>query len=430
MNAHIPETTQKRVVIVGGGFGGLQLARSLATDDLQVVLLDKNNYHQFQPLFYQVATAGLEPSTISFPFRRIFQKHANVCIRLTEVRSVQPAQKTIQTGLGIISYDYLVLAMGVTSNFFGNEKIASLSMPMKSVSEALALRNRILQNFEHALSADDKEEQEKLMNIVVVGGGPTGVEVSGTLAEMKNYILPKDYPELDFKRMQIFLLEGSPKLLNGMSEKASQKAREYLIELGVCVRLNTRVNDYDGSEVRFEAAPPLYTKTLVWAAGVSGSKLDGIPADVLVKGNRIRTDRFNRIPGMEGVFAIGDIAYMEEEKYPRGHPQVAQVAIQQAKLLSKNMQSILQNKALKPFTYKNLGSLATVGRNLAVADLPFAKFQGLFAWFVWMFVHLMSIVGIKNRLFIFINWAWNYLTYDQSLRLIIRPAKEKPLDEA
>jgi NADH dehydrogenase len=276
---------------------------------------------------------------------------------------------------------------------------------------------------------DDKEEQDKLMNIVVVGGGPTGVEVSGTLAEMKKYILPKDYPELDFNRMQIFLLEGSPKLLNGMSEKASQKAREYLIRLGVCVRLNTLVKDYDGNEVLFEKEPSLHTKTLVWAAGVSGSKLEGIPPDILVKGNRIRTDRYNRVPGMNGVFAIGDIAYMEEEKYPKGHPQVAQVAIQQAKLLSKNMDSILHNKTLKPFSYKNLGSLATVGRNLAVADLPFAKFQGLFAWFVWMFVHLMSIVGVKNRLFIFINWAWNYLTYDQSLRLIIRPAKEKTLEK-
>ncbi|MBA3970677.1 MAG: NAD(P)/FAD-dependent oxidoreductase [Bacteroidetes bacterium] len=426
MKANIVHTNQKRIVVVGGGFGGLQLVRSLSNTDYQVVLIDKNNYHQFQPLFYQVATAGLEPSTISFPFRKIFQKSKNVHFRVAEVTGIDTIQNHLHTSIGIVDFHYLVIGIGADTNFFGNKKMMDLAYPMKSVSEALALRNTILQNYEDALSASDTEVRKKLMNIVVVGGGATGVEVAGTLAEMKKSILPKDYPELDFNMMQVYLLEGSPKILNVMSANASQKAESYLRELGVNVFLNSRVLDYDGEHVFLDGGKAIATKTLVWAAGVIGNKLEGLNPEVLTKGNRIKVGRTNKVEGCETISAIGDVAYMIEEKYPNGHPQVAQVAIQQAKLLAKNFIAMLENKPQKDFTYKDLGSMATVGRNKAVADLPHMKFAGFFAWLIWMFIHLMSIVGGKNRLFAFINWAWSYITFDQSLRLIMKAkTKEK-----
>ncbi len=425
MKANIPETNQKRIVIIGGGFGGLKLVRELSKSDYQVVLIDKNNYHQFQPLFYQVATAGLEPSAIAFPFRKIFQGKQNINIRITEVTAVNVKENYVLTGIGKINYDFLVLAMGADTNFFGNEKIRTHAMPMKSVAEALDIRNRVLENYEKALGTIDKEEQQALMNIVVVGGGPTGVEVSGTLAEMKKHVLPKDYPELDFKFMQVSLIEASGKVLSVMSEAASAKAELYLKKLDVHIRTNTSVKDYDGKTVLLSDGTTLISKTLIWAAGVTCNKLEGIPPELLVRNGRIKVDSYNRIEGIGNIFAIGDIAFMTEETYPNGHPQVAQTAIQQATRLAKNLKNLSTNKALVHFHYKDLGSLATVGKNLAVADLPFVKFQGFFAWLVWMFVHLMSIVGIKNRIFIFINWAWSYVTYDQSLRLILR-SKNKP----
>jgi NADH dehydrogenase len=425
MKANIPETNHKRVVIIGGGFGGLKLAKELSKTNYQVVLIDKNNYHQFQPLFYQVATAGLEPCAISFPFRKVFQGNKNIHIRITEVSSVNTQENYLNTGIGRINYDYLVLAIGADTNFFGNQKIMAHALAMKSVSEALDIRNRVLENYEKALGTEDKEEQQALMNIVVVGGGPTGVEVSGTLAEMKKYILPKDYPELDFKFMQVSLVEASPKVLNVMSVEASAKANKYLQKLGVNIRTNTSVKDYDGKTVTLSDGTTLNSRTLIWAAGVAGNKMEGIPLEALIRNNRIKVDRQNRVEGMDNIFAIGDIAYMTEEAFPNGHPQVAQVAIQQAERLAKNFKNIENNKQLEPFTYKDLGSMATVGKNLAVVDLPYIKFQGFFAWLVWMFIHLMSIVGAKNRILIFINWAWNYVTYDQSLRLIIR-SKNKP----
>jgi len=421
MKANIAETSQKRIVIVGGGFGGLQLARKLLKSDYQIVLIDKNNYHQFQPLFYQVATAGLEPSTISFPFRKIFQNKTNIHIRVAEVNAVRSVDNQLDTSIGVVDYDYLVIAIGADTNFFGNKKMMELAYPMKSVSEALGLRNAILQNYEDALSESDKEERKRLMNIVVVGGGATGVEIAGTLAEMKKSILPKDYPELDFKMMQVYLLEGSPKVLNVMSENASSKAEYYLKQLGVNVFLNSRVKDYDGENVFLENGKELPTKTLVWAAGVVGNKIQGLNAEVLTPSNRIKVDRNNRVEGCENIYAIGDIACMTEEKYPKGHPQVAQVAIQQAVALSKHFKNISTNKSSVGFSYKDLGCMATIGRNKAVADLPNIKFAGFFAWLVWMFIHLMSLVGGKNRLFAFINWAWSYITFDQSLRLIIKP---------
>lgn len=422
MNPNIPKTSQKRVVIVGAGFGGLTLARTLSRhDDIQIVLLDKNNYHQFQPLFYQVAMAGLEPSSISFPLRKAFQSKTNVHIRITAVKSVDTASNSIETDLGTIEYDYLVLAMGADTNFFGMQNIIANAMPMKSVSEALAIRNKMLQNFEDALSAETLEEKLGLMNIVIVGGGPTGVEVAGTLAEMKRHILPKDYPELNFDSMQIYLYESSPEVLEVMSPQASEKAKKYLTDLGVNLRLGVRISDFDGKYAYTNTGDRLRTNNLIWAAGVKANGIAGLPESCIARGGRLKVNAFNQVEGLQNVFAIGDLALMTEEKYPAGHPQLAQPAMQQAKLLSKNIISLLQGKPLKAFKYKDLGSMATVGRNLAVVDLPFWKFQGFFAWLTWMFVHLISIVGVKNRLLIFINWLWSYITYDQSLRLIIKP---------
>ncbi len=420
MKNNIPETTSKRVVIIGAGFGGLKLAHELAESNYQVVLIDKNNYHQFQPLFYQVATAGLEPSAISFPLRKVFQKKKNIFIRIAEVQSVNIKENYIQTNIDKVSYDFLVLATGAETNFYNNKKMMQNAVPMKSVAEALGIRNKIIENYEEALYAEDKEEQLALMNIVVVGGGPTGVEVSGALAEMKKYILPKDYPELDFAKMQVSLVEASPKVLGTMSLQASKKATEYLKKLDVAIYTDTSVKDYDGRRVTLSDGTILNTKTLIWAAGVIGNKLPGMPPEVFIQNNRIKVDKFNKVVGTDNVYAIGDIAFMTEEKYPKGHPQLAQPAIQQARLLALNLINTQSNKELVPFHYKNPGTMATVGKNLAVVDLPHFKFHGFFAWLVWMFVHLMSIVGVKNRILIFINWAWNYITYDQSLRLIIR----------
>lgn len=421
MKANIPESPQKRIVVIGGGFAGLKLVRRLVKENFQIVLIDKNNYHQFQPLFYQVATAGLEPSAISFPFRKIFQKKKNIFIRVTEVTGIEPKFNRINTTIGHINYDYLVIATGADTNYFGKPQFEYASLPMKSVSEALGLRNRILENYEKALLTDDPMEREGLMNIAIVGGGPTGVELSGAIAEMKRFILPKDYPELDFNKMHIYLLEANSSLLNGMSGKSSEKAYNYLMRLGVKVWLNSRVKDYDGHYIVFNNGSKIPTYTMVWTAGVSGIQMDGIAGSSYTRNNRIIVDRVNRVKGYENIFSLGDACLMQEEKYPNGHPQVAQVAIQQADNLAVNFERMQKGKELKPFSYKDLGSMATVGRNLAVVDLPFFRFQGFFAWLVWMFVHLMSIVGVKNRLLIFINWLWNYFTYDQSLRLIIRP---------
>lgn len=428
MKANLPETNQKRIVIIGGGFGGLKLARELSNTNYQIVLIDKNNYHQFQPLFYQVATSGLEPSAISFPFRKIFQKSKNIWIRVTEIIRIVPEKNQLESNIGIINYDYLVIAIGADTNFFGNQRIMEHAIPMKSVGEALALRNTIIKNYEDAVLVSNKEDLEGLMNIVVVGGGPTGVEVSGTLAEMKNQVLPKDYPELDFNLMRVYLLEGSPKVLGSFSEQASAKAKDYLIELGVNLKCNARVKDYDGRTIFLEDGSTIHSNTLVWAAGIIGNKLQGLSENAIGKGNRILTDRYNKVQDYPNIYAIGDVAYMTEEAYPNGHPQVAQVAIQQGDLLAENFLNMVSGKPLKQFKYKDLGSMATIGRNKAVADLGKIKFQGFFAWLVWMFVHLMSIVGVKNRILIFINWAWNYVTFDQSLRLILK-AKTKDHDK-
>jgi NADH dehydrogenase len=422
MLPNIPDTNFKRVVIVGAGFGGLALAREIAKrDDLQIVLIDRNNFHQFQPLFYQVAMAGLEASAISFPLRKVFQSKKNVHIRITEVLKINPDRQSIDTELGEITYDYLVIATGASTNYFGMKEIEERAIPMKTVSEAIGLRNRILQNFEDALCAVTDDEREGLMSVVVVGGGPTGVELSGTLAEMRSFILPKDYPEIDFSGMQIHLLEGADKLLGAMSKESSEKSRKYLEEMGVVVHTGQVVTGFDGKYVTTKQGLKLRADNLVWAAGIKASPLNGLNPDVIVRGGRIKVDHYNRVEGYENIFAMGDVASMTEGQWENGHPQLAQPAMQQGKALARNVWRVLDGKKAIPFKYKDLGSMATIGRNRAVVDLPFWKFQGFFAWLTWMFVHLMSIVGVKNRVLTLINWVWSYVTYDQSLRLILRP---------
>jgi NADH:ubiquinone reductase (H+-translocating) len=430
MIPNIPQTNQKRIVIIGAGFGGLAIAQKLAKHDFQIVLLDKNNYHQFQPLFYQVAMAGLEPSSIAFPLRKIFQNKKNVHIRVTKVNNINTTNNELETDLGIIYYDQLIIATGADTNFFGMQNMIDNAIPMKSISEAIYLRNRILQNFEDALVTDDLVEKTGLMSVVVVGGGPTGVEVSGTLAEMKKIILPKDYPELDFDLMKIYIFESSEELLEVMSDEASAKAREYLLNLGVIVKTGNKVTDFDGKYVYTNKDETIRCNNLVWAAGIKGNSIAGLPAEVFQRGNRIKVNAYSQVDGFDNIYAVGDIACMMnvEEEYPNGHPQIAQPAIQQGNLLAKNIVKIINNDTPTAFKYRNLGSMATVGRHLAVVDLPFWKFQGVFAWYAWMFVHLMAILGIKNKILIFVNWLWNYVTYDQSLRLIIKPKVLKQED--
>ena len=425
MPVNIPETARKRIVIIGAGFGGLKLAQKLIGSGYQIVLIDKNNYHQFQPLFYQVASAGIEPSSILFPLRKIFQKQKDVYIRVAEVYSVDTQKKELQTSLDTVWYDYLVISSGVNSNFFGMKNMEEFAIPMKSVSEAMALRNRLLQSFEKAVTLRDQNARKALLNVVVVGGGPTGVEVAGAIAEMKKFVLPKDYPDLNFDVMQITLIEGSPALLGGMSKHASEKALFYLERLGIKVHLNTRVTDFDGNILSISDTK-IETKTVIWAAGISGVVPTGLPDGSIGRGRRILVDEYNQLTGFDDIFAIGDVSLMSTPDYPNGHPQVAQVAIQQGLNLSRNFLLMERKASFSKFKYIDRGSMATIGRNRAVADLSFIKFSGFIAWLTWMFVHLMAIVGVKNRLLIFINWMWNYITYDQSLRLILWAAKKDP----
>jgi NADH:ubiquinone reductase (H+-translocating) len=418
-----------KVIIVGGGFGGLKLARRLNNKrGFEVLLIDKFNYHQFQPLFYQVATAGLDASNISFPLRKAFQRSKNVRIRLTELEEIVASENKIITATGEENYDILVLATGADTNFFNNKQLEAHALPMKSTVEALQLRYKLIQNFEDALTAKSGEELERLMNVVVVGGGPTGVEISGALADMKRFVLPKDYPELDFSRMNIFLLEGAGKLLAHMSQKSSEQSKKYLERLGVKVRTGAQVKDYDGKTIYLEDGQTISSATVLWAAGIKGNIPNGVDKSLIARGNRIRVDRFNRVAGFQNVYAIGDLAFMETPAYPNGHPQVATVAIQQAKLLSIHLQKIKMGRTdLQEYEYRDKGSMATVGRNLAVVDIPKPKlhFGGWLAWMIWMTLHLMLILGVKNRFFVFINWLYNYITYDQSLRLIFREYKKQ-----
>ncbi|MCU0335983.1 MAG: NAD(P)/FAD-dependent oxidoreductase [Chitinophagaceae bacterium] len=414
----------QRIVIVGGGFAGLQLAKKLNNKKgFQVTLIDRFNYHQFQPLFYQVATGGLDASNISFPLRKVFHNSRNVRIRLDEVTSIDTAARLVHTAHGHLPYDELVLATGADTNFFGNADLEAHAFPMKSTVEALQLRHKLISNFEAWLQTNDEQERQRLLTVVVVGGGPTGVELSGAIAEMKSYVLPKDYPEIDFTQMRIILLEGTGKTLAAMSAGSSEKSQRYLQQLGVEVRTNTLLHSYDGQCITLQDGSTIDSALVIWAAGIKGNVPAGIDPALIVRGNRIRVNRFNQLADLPHVYALGDVAWMETPRYPNGHPQVANVAINQAANLARNwLRHGRQQQHWQPYEYTDLGSMATVGRNKAVVDVPRPKlhFGGLFAWLVWMFLHLMLILGVKNKLMVFINWLYNYLTYDQSLRLIFR----------
>lgn len=409
---------QKKIVIIGSGFAGLRLTKNLLNTDYQILLIDKHNYHEFQPLMYQLATARLEPGNIAFPLRKEFQKAKNIEIRIADVESVNLSGKFINTTIGDIYYDYLVIACGCTTNYYGKQQVENYALPMKSIPDALELRNRILQTFEKAL-VSKPEELEGLMNFVVVGGGPTGVELSGALAEMKKYVLPKDYPNMDFSKLSIHLIEGHSSTLTTMSKISQQKSKKYLEELGVKLMLKTTVNDYDGKTITLKNGERIVSKNMIWVAGVTGIQLKGIPDELVEKGHRLKVNTLFELQSNPDVFVIGDLAYMETKKYPKGHPQLASVAVSEADQLSRNLKKILINKKPESFEYKDKGTMATVGKGKAVVDLPKFHFQGRFAWFTWMFVHLMLILGVKNKLNIFINWMMNYFTNDSTLRLIL-----------
>ncbi|WP_299800902.1 NAD(P)/FAD-dependent oxidoreductase [uncultured Maribacter sp.] len=421
---NIPLSSYPRIVIIGGGFGGVSLAKKLSKQEVQVVLIDKNNYHTFQPLLYQVSTGGLEPDSIAYPLRKVLIGYDNFYFRLAEVEHIDTDGKKLNTNIGDISFDYLVVATGSETNFFGNEEIEKNAMSMKSIPQSLNLRSLILENFEQALLTDDYHERDALMNFVIVGGGPTGVELSGALAEIKKGILPKDYPDLDTRRAQINLVQGGDCLLPGFSAQASKKAEDFLEKLGVQVWKGVRVTGYNGKTVTTKTDLKFDAATVVWAAGVKGAGIKGLDAEgVIAGGNRINVNEFNQVIGHPEIFAIGDIACMATPDNPRGHPMVAQPAIQQGKLLGKNLVNLLENKPMKPFVYNDKGSMATIGRNKAVCDIKKFRFQGIFAWFVWMFVHLFFLIGFRNRMVVFINWVYNYIRFDREARLIIRPFK-------
>lgn len=426
---NIPQCSFPRIVIIGGGFAGISFAKKLKNKKVQVVLLDKHNYHNFQPLMYQVATGGLEPDSIAYPIRKVVQNYEDFYFRLADVVEIDTKNKKVIADIGELKYDYLVIATGSKTNFFGNTEMERNAMAMKTIPQSLNIRSLILENFEQALLTNDINERHSLMNFVLVGGGPTGVELAGALAEMKKAILPKDYPDLDIRKMEINLIQSSNRILNTMSENASHKAERFLIDLGVEVWKNIRVTSYDGkvvntnSEVKFEAA------TVIWTAGVQGNLINGLDASSLVeRTERIKVNQFNQVEGYDDIFAIGDIALMATEDYPHGHPQMAQPAMQQGRHLAENLIKLVKNKEMKPFEYNDKGSMATIGRNKAVVDLPKFKFSGVFAWFVWMFVHLFSLIGFKNKAVVFLNWVYNYIRFDREARLIIRPYKKKKIE--
>lgn len=421
MKANIEHTDKKRIVIVGGGLGGLELAFKLVDDDYQVVLIDKNNYHQFPPLIYQVASGGLEPSSISFPFRRLFQGKKDFFFRMAKVESVNTDKKIINTTVGEIDYDYLVMAFGAKTNFFGNKDIEATTLPMKSVSEAMRLRNTILRNLELALTEEDPARKQALMNIVVVGGGASGVEIAGAVAEMKKNIIARDYPDLDSSQMHIYLVNAVDRLLSAMDPVSSKRAERDLKELHVHIRQPQFATEYKDGILKTSAGLEIPTQTVIWVSGICANTVEGFPAESIGHAGRLLTDRFCRVKGVKDVYAIGDVSLVEgDEEYPLGHPQLAQVAMQQAKTVAKNFKAMSKGKELKPFKYKNLGVMATIGRNHAVAEISGKKFGGFPAWALWLVVHLRSILGVKNKTFILLNWVWNYINYKQSLRLILK----------
>ena len=421
MSINIPQSSLPRVVIAGGGFGGLKLAQELDSRHFQVILIDHHNYHLFPPLIYQVASSGLEPSSIAFPFRSALRKKKGFVFRLAEVQGVAPERNLLLTSVGEVKYDYLILACGGTTNFFGNDQIARHSLPMKTLYESMNLRNVLLQNIEKALVSDDEERRNALLTVAIVGGGPSGVEIAGALAEMKRYVLPKDYPYLDSSLFRIHLLDASPRLLQAMSERSSETAARGLREMGVEIHTGTMVSDYDGKTLRLSDGSEMKTRTVIWVSGIVANAVEGIQAEALGRGRRILVDEHNEVKGLTNVFAIGDQCLMTADaNYPNGHPQLAQVAIQQARLLARNLRARQEGKPLSPFHYKDLGSMATIGRNRAVAEIGGAKWGGFTAWMLWLVVHLRSILSVRNKVIVLLNWIWNYVTYDRSLRLILK----------
>lgn len=434
MSINIHRNQKKRVVIVGGGLGGLRLAEDLYGSGMQVVLIDKNNFHQFPPLIYQIASAGIDPSSISFPFRQIFRKRKDFYFRMAEARMVDTEKKILQTSIGKIDYDYLVLAAGATTNFFGNKNIEEWAIPMKTVPEAMGLRNALLSNFERALTCATEEERQELLNVVIVGGGATGVEIAGALSEMKRYVIPYDYPDMDSSLMHIYLIEAGDRLLAGMSQDSSKKAYDFLKSMGVDIQFGKMVTDYRDHKVIMKDGTEIPTRTFLWVSGIRANAMPGISEDHLGRGFRFKVDQFNRIPGLNDVFAIGDQCLQTTDPaYPNGHPQVAQVAIQQAKNLAKNIKRINEGHAddnsLTPFKYNNLGSMATIGRNKAVVEIGKFHSQGFFAWILWLVVHLRSILGVKNKMMVLLNWLWKYVSYNDSIRMITYATKPREVVE-
>ena len=433
MSINIQRNQEKRVVIVGGGLGGLRLAEDLYGSGMQVVLIDKNNFHQFPPLIYQIASAGIDPSSISFPFRQIFRKRKDFYFRMAEARMVDTEKKILQTSIGKIDYDYLVLAAGATTNFFGNKNIEEWAIPMKTVSEAMGLRNALLSNFERALTCATEEERQELLNVVIVGGGATGVEIAGALAEMRRYVIPYDYPDMDSSLMHIYLIEAGDRLLAGLSQESSQKAYEFLKSMGVDIQFGKMVTDYRDHKVVMKDGTEIPTRTFLWVSGIRANAMPGIDESHMGRGFRFKVDEYNRIPGLNDVFAIGDQCLQTSDAaYPNGHPQVAQVAIQQAKNLAKNLKLINQgadSSELTAFHYKNLGSMATIGRNKAVVEIGKFRSQGFFAWVLWLVVHLRSILGVKNKMMVLLNWLWKYVSYNDSIRMITYATKPREVEE-
>lgn len=433
MSINIQRNQKKRVVIVGGGLGGLRLAEDLYGSGMQVVLIDKNNFHQFPPLIYQIASAGIDPSSISFPFRQIFRKRKDFYFRMAEARMVDTEKKILQTSIGKIDYDYLVLAAGATTNFFGNKNIEEWAIPMKTVPEAMGLRNALLSNFERALTCATEEERQELLNVVIVGGGATGVEIAGALAEMRRYVIPYDYPDMDSSLMHIYLIEAGDRLLAGLSQESSQKAYEFLKSMGVDIQFGKMVTDYRDHKVVMKDGTEIPTRTFLWVSGIRANAMPGIDESHLGRGFRFKVDEYNRIPGLNDVFAIGDQCLQTSDAaYPNGHPQVAQVAIQQAKNLAKNLKLINQgadSSELTAFHYKNLGSMATIGRNKAVVEIGKFRSQGFFAWVLWLIVHLRSILGVKNKMMVLLNWLWKYVSYNDSIRMITYATKPREVEE-
>lgn len=420
---NIPDSKNPRVVIIGGGFAGVSMAKKLKNKNFQVVLLDKHNYHNFQPLMYQVATGGLEAGSIAYPIRKIVQEHKETFFRMALVERIDTENKKVITDIGTIYYDYVVIATGSTNNYFGNKEIEKNSMVMKTIPEALNIRSLILENFELALQTNDMDERRALMNFVIVGAGPTGVELAGALAEMKKAVLPKDYPDLDVTMMEINLVQGADRVLDAMSKKSSKSAEKFLKELGVKIHLKTIVTNYDGTTISTKDGLTFNTQAVIWSAGVKGAPVEGI-ADSLDRATRIKVNDYNQVEGFEDVFALGDVAAMYGEKYQFGHPMMAQPAIQQGELLAENLARLVNKQSMKKFVYNDKGSMATIGRNKAVVDLPKLHFSGFFAWFVWMFVHLMSLIGFKNKALVFWSWVYNYFVFDRESRVIIRPYRK------